>query len=114
MGIGMTFPDPVVRSLIVPRRPFCPRRSSTIRIGGSTRSPAGPVAQIAAQERVEYMVLPAAVDAQILAGIALFAEAELLQQAAAGRIVRQAGGLDAVQAEPVEHEQHERAQRLGH
>src|SRR5882672_7795322 len=60
------------------------------------------------------MVLPAAVDAQILAGVTLLAEPDLAQEAAAGGVVRQAGGLDTVQAEAVEDEQHERLQRLGH
>src|SRR5262249_33972544 len=106
-------PDPVVRSLIVPRRPL----SAAIFYNPTrpvNRSAARTIAQIAAQKCIEHVVLPAAVDAQILAGIALLADPQLLQQTAAGGVVRQAGGLEAVQSEAVEDEQHERPQRLGH
>src|SRR5882724_5821332 len=113
MAIGIAFPDPVVRSLICSRATFTaaifynPNRRVN-------RSPTCTIAQIAAQKCIQHMILPAAVDAQILAGIAFLAKADLGQEAAAGGVVGQAGGLDTVQAEAVEDEQHERLQRLGH
>src|SRR5215467_2761192 len=118
MAIGIAFPDPVVQSLICSRATFTaaifynPNRR--VNRSPTGRSPACTIAQIAAQKCIEHMVLPAAVDAQILAGVTLLAEPDLGQKAAAGGVVRQAGGLDTVQTEAVEDEQHERLQRLGH
>ena len=60
------------------------------------------------------MVLPAAVDPQILPGVTLLAEPAALKQRAAGLVLGQAGRLDAVQREVVEGEIQDRAQRLGH
>mgnify|MGYP003693634893 CR=1 FL=1 len=48
------------------------------------------------------MVLPFALDAQILPGVALLLEAGSDQQRSAGSIARQAGGLDAMEAEAIE------------
>jgi len=48
------------------------------------------------------MVLPFALDAQILPSIALLLKAGSDQQRSAGNIARQAGGLDAMEAETIE------------
>jgi hypothetical protein len=50
------------------------------------------------------MILPLAVDAKILAGVALLLEAGAQQQGPARHVGRQAGRLDLVQAQPVERE----------
>src|SRR5690348_16314209 len=50
------------------------------------------------------MVLPAAVDAEIFAGEALFAEADLEQKAAARRVVRQRRRFDAVELQALKGE----------
>src|SRR3546814_18812842 len=60
------------------------------------------------------MVLPLAVDAQILAGIALLPEADLQQQAAAGVVGGQAGGFHPVQRQLLESELDDRRDRLAH
>src|SRR3546814_11217007 len=60
------------------------------------------------------MVLPLAVDAQILAGIALLPEADLQQQAAAGVVGGQAGGFHPVQRQLLESELDDRRDGLPH
>src|SRR3546814_12007567 len=60
------------------------------------------------------MGLPLAVDAQILAGIALLPEADLQQQAAAGVVGGQAGGFHPVQRQLLESELHDRRDGLAH
>src|SRR3546814_19091454 len=60
------------------------------------------------------MVLPLAVDAQILAGIALLPEADLQQQAAAGVVGGQAGGFHPVQRQLLESELDDRRDGLAH
>src|SRR6185312_11338294 len=114
MAIGIAFPDPVVQSLICSLATFLSAAIFYNRTPPVNRSTACTIAQVAAQKCIEHMILPAAVDAQVLAGVTLLAKADLGQQAAAGGIVGQAGSLDAMQPEAVEDEQHERLQRLGH
>src|SRR3546814_17299612 len=58
------------------------------------------------------MVLPLAVDAQILAGIALLPEADLQQPAAAGVVGGQAGGFHPVQRQLLESELDDRPDGL--
>src|SRR3546814_18034316 len=52
--------------------------------------------------------------AQVLAGVALLAEADLQQQAAAGVVARQAGGLDPMQGQLLEGELDHRRGGLAH
>src|SRR5262245_64736895 len=66
------------------------------------------------EQSVENVVLPATVDAQVLPGVALFGEAQLHEEPAAGCIVWQAGCLDPMQTETVEGIGHQGLQRLGH
>src|SRR5579863_9464291 len=80
----------------------------------SLRRRIGPSRPFAVEDAEQHMVLPAAVDAEIFLGVALFTEAVLHQDGAAGAVVRQAGGLDTMQLEAAEGEAEGQRQRLGH
>src|SRR5260221_9721329 len=67
-----------------------------------------------AQHAEQHVVLPAAVDAQIFARIALFAETGLEQQAAARPVRRQARRLDPMQLRALEREAGPQAEARGH
>ena len=58
------------------------------------------------------VIVPFAVNSQILAGIALLGEAAGLEQADGGGVVRQTGRLDAVQGEVVESKRQQREHRF--
>src|SRR5258705_3646537 len=60
------------------------------------------------------MVLPTAVDAEIIAGAAFFPEAELEQKPPARLVVGQAGGFDAMQAQFAEAIRDDATERLAH
>jgi len=62
----------------------------------------------------QHVVLPAAVDAQIFARIALFAETGLEQQAAARPVMRQARRLDPMQLQALESEAEHQAEARAH
>src|SRR5215469_2057852 len=70
--------------------------------------------RITLEPREEQMVLPGAVDAEIFAGKAFAAEPGLLEQPDRGRVGRDAGGLDAMQAQRLEGERDEAADRRRH
>src|SRR6185437_11609757 len=67
-----------------------------------------------AQHGEQHVVLPAPVDAEILAGVAFLAEAGLEQQPAARPVMRQAGRLDAVQLQALEGKAQHQAEAGGH
>src|SRR5260370_16944748 len=67
-----------------------------------------------AQHAEQHVVLPAAVDAQIFARIALFAETGLEQQAAARPVMRQARRLDPMQLQALESEAEHQAEARAH
>src|ERR1700674_4723945 len=69
---------------------------------------------VAAQNRKEQMILPFAFDAEVFAGIPLLLETSSCQQRSAGNVGRQAGGLDPMQAQPVEREPEDQRQRGRH
>jgi integrase len=84
-------------------------------VRGGHKRPAGvSAAPVFPEDREEEVVLPAAVDQEIVAGIALLVEAGAQQDGAARRVGRQAGGLDPVQAQPVEGEIEDERQRRRH
>src|SRR5713101_2630637 len=60
------------------------------------------------------MILPFARDAEVFAGVPLLLETGSGQQRSAGDVGRQAGGLDPVQAEPIESELEDQRQRSRH
>src|SRR5437588_68479 len=53
--------------------------------------------RVVAQPREQQVVLPDAIDAEVLTGKPFSAESGLLQQTDGGRVRRDAGGLDAMQ-----------------
>src|SRR4051794_26131293 len=67
-----------------------------------------------AEDGVEHVVAPCAVDAEVASGVAFVLEAGFLQQAPAGGVGREAGGFDAVQAKLTEGEVQSQAGRLAH
>src|SRR5882672_5910561 len=69
---------------------------------------------ILTQDGEEKMVLPFALDAQILPGIALLLKAGSDQQRSARNIARQARGLDAMEAEAIERKIEDERQCDGH
>src|SRR5215471_15257246 len=71
-------------------------------------------AAIPSQDRKEYVILPLARDAQILAGVAFLVKPGSREQRAAGDIGRQTGGLDTVQPEPLESKIDDEGQCRGH
>src|SRR6266851_1997512 len=75
---------------------------------------ARPLLRIVPEPREQQVVMPRAVDAQILAGIALAREAGALEEADGSRIGRDAGGLDAVQPQRREGEGQDRLDRRRH
>jgi len=60
------------------------------------------------------MILPFAFDAEVFAGVPLLLETGSGQQRSAGDVRRQAGGLDPMQAEPIESELKDQRQRSRH
>src|SRR5882724_11427389 len=60
------------------------------------------------------MVLPFTLDAEILPGVAFLLKAGSDQQRTAGNIARQAGGLDAMEAQAIEREIEDERQCDGH
>src|SRR6266404_3473136 len=71
-------------------------------------------AAVAAQNRKKQMILPFALDAEVFAGVPLLLETGSCQQGSARDVRRQAGGLDPVQAEPIESELEDQRQRGRH
>src|SRR5437762_388021 len=71
-------------------------------------------APVLAQDREQQMVLPFAVDQQVVAGVALLLKASAHQERAARHVARQAGGLDPVQPQLLESEIEHQRQRGGH
>src|SRR5882762_1567004 len=69
---------------------------------------------VAAQNRKKQMILPFAFDAEVFAGVSLLLETGSGEQRSAGGVCRQAGGLDPVQAEPIERELEDQRQRGRH
>src|SRR5689334_23939592 len=69
---------------------------------------------IARKAREQQMVLPQPVDAEVLPRVALAREAGVFQEPDRGRIGRNAGGLEPVQAQRAECERHQRAHRAAH
>src|SRR5262249_36705315 len=69
---------------------------------------------VGTQQREQQVIGPLAVDAQILARQALLAKADLVENRLGRLVVRQAGGLQAVQPEIVEDEGQDGAQAVGH
>src|SRR4051812_2155287 len=74
----------------------------------------GALLRVVLQTRIEQVVLPLAVDAEVLARVALALEAGLLQQPDRGLVGRDARGLEAVQPQIAERERDERAHRGRH
>src|ERR1041385_3138959 len=66
------------------------------------------------EHREQHVVLPFIVDAEIFAGVALLAEADLEEEALARDVGRQARGFDAVEAEAMEGEVEGGGERVGH
>ena len=60
--------------------------------------------ELVTQQREQTMILPLAVDLQITAGHALFAEAAFSQHTLTSRVVREGRRLDPMQAQSVERE----------
>src|SRR5690349_8131259 len=60
------------------------------------------------------MVAPFAVDLQIALGLADFAEAEFCQEVPAGAVLRDAGGIDAVEPQALEGVRQQHADGVGH
>src|SRR5712671_1578380 len=77
------------------------RRRARVRARSQVPSGCGSL-PILTQDGEEQMVLPFALDAQILPSVALLLEAGSDQQRSAGNIARQASGLDAMEAKAVE------------
>src|ERR1700674_1765544 len=73
-----------------------------------------PPRPLLAQQAEQHVVLPFAVDAEVFAGVAFLVEAAAGEEVAAGVVVGEAGGLDAVQVQAVEGEADHQAQRLLH
>src|SRR5712671_2879275 len=71
-------------------------------------------AAVAAQNRKKQMILPFAFDAEVFAGVSLLLETASCQQRSARDVRWQAGGLDPVQAQPVESELEDQRQRGRH
>src|SRR6185503_736649 len=73
-----------------------------------------PLRPVIGEDAEEDVVLPLPIDAEIFAGVAFFGESRLQEQSAARQIMRQAGRLDAVQAQPLESEAQGQRQAFAH
>src|SRR5262245_57255239 len=93
---------PVTEALNSPFLPDAFRRSARL----TTR--------VSVEQRVKQMILPNAVDSQIATREPFALETGLFQQSDRGRVARDAGRLEPVQFERVEHEGHNGANGCGH
>src|SRR5262245_21018445 len=93
---------PVIEALNSPFLPDLSRRSARL----TTR--------VSVEQRVKQMILPNAVDSQIATREPLALETGLFQQSDRGRVARDAGRLEPVQFERVEHEGHDGTDGRGH
>src|SRR5262245_42282901 len=71
-------------------------------------------ARVVADEAVEDVILPAAVDAQVLAGVPFAGESDLLKETDRRGVAWQAGGFEPVEVQRLESEAHDGADRRRH